>query len=507
MQLERSSGILMPVSALPSPYGIGTLGKEAYTFVDFLHRSGQKYWQILPMGPTGYGDSPYACASSFAGNPYFIDPDMLREDGLLLPGEADGYFWGDDRCRIDYGAVYANRFELLRKAFLRDRDRKALDDFCTKNAFWLDDYSLFMALKAHFGMKAWTKWPDEDIRLHRPEACARWRDELREETTFYSWIQFMFFRQWEKLKAYAADKGVLIIGDIPVYVPLDSADVWSEPQWFQLDDDNLPTDVSGVPPDYFNEDGQLWGNPLYRWDALRDDGYGWWIRRVDGAFRFCDVLRIDHFRGLESYWAVPRGETTARNGRWIKGPGMDFVGPLCGWFHDKTFIAEDLGYLTPEVRQLLADSGLPGMKVLQFAFDPHEPSDYLPHKYPRSCVCYTGTHDNETMPGWFASTDKEALEHAFRYLGLHEAEGYTWGVIRGGMCSAADLFIAQMQDYLGLGSEARMNRPGQPEGNWQWRMKKDALTDKLAARIAEMTVMYGRAPEREAEAPAEEKTV
>ena len=494
MQLERSSGILMPISALPSPYGIGTLGKEAHAFVDFLHEAGQKYWQLLPMGPAGYGGSPYSSLSSFAGNPYYIDPVRLEKEGLLLPGEAEGYFWGDDPRSVDYGAVFASRSRLLKQAFLRAKDREGFAEFCQANEGWLPDYSLFMALKRHFGMKAWTEWPDRAIRLHQPQACEKWRRRLREEIGFYSWIQYMFFRQWEELRSCAADKGVLIIGDIPVYVPMDSADVWSEPQWFQLDERNLPTEVSGVPPDYFNEDGQLWGNPLYRWDAMKADGYGWWIRRVGGAFRFCDVLRIDHFRGLESYWAVPQEEKTARNGRWVKGPGMDFVGALCGWFHDRSFIAEDLGFLTPEVRKLLADSGLPGMKVLQFAFDPHEASDYLPHNYPRHCVCYTGTHDNETLSGWLLTADREVVVHARRYLGLNRQEGYAWGIIRGGMCSAADLFVAQMQDYLGLGSEARMNRPGQPDGNWRWRVDADSLSHALAQRIRDMTILYGRAP-------------
>ena len=335
--------------------------------------------------------------------------------------------------------------------------------------------------------------PQSPARKRREEeALNRARLAYADEIDFYRMLQYLFFKQWNKLKSYANQKGIRIIGDIPIYVPLDSADVWSEPQWFQLDDSNLPTEVSGVPPDYFNEDGQLWGNPLYRWDAMKEDGYGWWIRRVGGAFRFCDVLRFDHFRGLESYWAVPRGEKTARNGRWIKGPGMGFMGPLLGWFHDKEFIAEDLGYLTPEVRKLLEDSGLPGMKVLQFAFDPLEPSDYLPHNYTRNCVCYTGTHDNDTLAGWLESATEEELSFAKKYAGLNSGEGYARGIIRLGMSSPAKLFVAPLADYLGLGSEARINTPGTLGGNWTWRSLETDINDELASDIAELTRRYGR---------------
>ena len=498
MDIERSSGILMPISSLPSPYGVGTLGQSAYDFIDFLHSAGQRWWQLLPMGPTGYGDSPYSALSSFAGNPYFIDLDMLMEDGLLTRKEAEAHPWGSDPEHVDYKAVAAGRFDVLRLAYRRgrERDAAAFGAFCTENARWLNDYALFMALKRQFDGAPWTEWP-EDIRLRRPEACARWRERLADDIGFFSYVQFLFFRQWDALRAYAKENGVGLIGDIPIYVPLDSADVWAEPQWFELDDRNLPTAVSGCPPDYFNEDGQLWGNPLYRWDEMAVDGYGWWIRRVDGAFRFCDALRFDHFRGLESYWAVPAGESTARNGEWRKGPGMAFVGPLRGWFHDRAFIAEDLGFMTPEVRQLLSDSGFPGMKVLQFAFDWREPSDYLPHTYTHNCVCYTGTHDNETLAGWIASVDKRCLAHAKEYLGLSRQEGYRWGIIRGGMASTSRLFVAQMQDYLGLGNDARMNVPGTPQGNWRWRMKADALTPALAERLLRMTKLYGRLPWRE----------
>lgn len=495
MQTGRGSGILMAVSSLPSPHGIGTLGRAAYDFVDFLAAAGQKYWQILPLGPTGYGDSPYAALSSFAGNPYFIDLDTLAEDGLLTQAEIEAADRGGDLALVDYGAVYETRFDILRRAYERgkERDAAAFSAFCEENARWLPEYALFMALKRRFDMAPWLAWP-EDIRLRRPEAVAEWRKTLREEIGFFSYIQFLFFGQWDALKAYANENGVSIIGDVPIYVPLDSADVWSEPQWFELDENNVPKEVAGVPPDYFNEDGQLWGNPLYRWDAMARDGYGWWIRRVDGAFRFCDVLRFDHFRGLESFWAVPYGDETARNGRWVKGPGTAFVDALRGWFRDKRFIAEDLGFMTPEVQRLLADSGFPGMKVLQFAFDWREPSDYLPHNYAPNCVCYTGTHDNETLASWLDSVDPRCAAHAKRYLGLNEEEGYLWGIIRGGMCSAAALFVAQMQDYLELGAHARMNEPGTSQGNWRWRMLPDAITPALTEKIRKMTELYGRAP-------------
>lgn len=496
-ELARSSGILMPVSSLPSKYGIGTMGKAAYDFVDFLKAAGQTYWQVLPLGPTGYGDSPYAALSTFAGNPYYIDLDLLAEEGLLEREEAEAVDWGGDPTRVDYGKIYDHRFDILRKAYERERDREAVRRFAADNRRWLPDYALYMALKRHFGMQSWIDWPEEDIRLHRYDACERWRGELREDILFFEYIQYLFFRQWDALKRYANESGIQIIGDVPIYVPLDSVDVWAEPHWFQLDDRNIPTEVSGVPPDYFSENGQLWGNPLYRWDELERDGFGWWIRRVDGAFRFCDLLRFDHFRGLESYWAVPYGETTAKNGRWVKGPGMALVRVLQGWFADKGFIAEDLGYLTPEVKALLAESGFPGMKVLEFAFDWREPSDYLPHTYSSNCVCYTGTHDNETLAGWLRSVDKRCVAQAKAYLGLNKEEGFRWGIIRGGMSSVAALFVAQMQDYLGLGDEARMNEPGTAQGNWRWRVSPDAVTPELAKRIRRITGLYGRLPVEE----------
>ena len=492
--MKRSSGILMPISSLPSPHGIGTLGAEARKFVDFLADAGQSWWQILPVGPTSYGDSPYQSFSAYAGNPYLIDLDLLCEDGLLTPAEVNAVSWGTDPTRVDYSAIYNGRFPLLHLAMERgwERDADKAKAFSEENDAWLPDYALFMALKRHFGMSAWTEWPDEDIRLRRPEAVARYREELADDIRLFTYIQYLFFRQWEALRSYAHEKGIGIIGDLPIYVAMDSADVWADPRAFQLDERNVPAEVAGVPPDYFTADGQLWGNPLYDWDAMKADGYTWWIRRIAGASRLYDILRIDHFRGLESYWAVPYGETTAKVGRWVKGPGMDLMNVLTEKFPNIQFIAEDLGYLTPEVRQLLEDSGLPGMKVLQFAFDSREAANYLPHTYPRHCVCYAGTHDNSTLMGWKDEAAPADIAMAREYLGLHDEEGFNWGVLRGGQSSVADLFIAQMQDYLGLGSEARMNTPGILGGNWQWRMLPGQITDELTARIARMTSLYGR---------------
>ena len=492
--MKRSCGILLPVFALPSPYGIGTLGQAAYDFVDFLRQAGQSWWQMLPLGPTGYGDSPYQSFSSYAGNPYFIDLDLLRRDGLLTAQEIASLAWGSDPARVDYAALYENRFVLLQKAAERGwaRDRAEVQLFARQNAQWLPDYALYMAVKRHFDEKPWTQWPDEAIRLRKPEAMAQYRQMLASDIRMFTYSQFLFFRQWNALREYAHEQGVGIIGDLPIYVSMDSADVWAEPAFFQLDSDGYPTETAGVPPDCFSRDGQLWGNPLYRWEAMKADGYGWWIRRVDGAAKLYDMLRIDHFRGFESYWAVSYGDTTAKNGHWVKGPGMDLVQVLLNWFPQMQFIAEDLGFLTPEVRKLLADSGLPGMKVLEFAFDSREPSNYLPHLYTPHCVCYTGTHDNAPLLAWKEEADPDDLALAVQYLGLNEEEGFHWGVLRGGMSSVAELFVAQMQDYLGLGAESRINTPGKPVGNWQWRLHPGQLTAALSRRMAHMARLYGR---------------
>ncbi len=482
------------MSSLPSPYGFGTMGKEAFRFIDFLVAAGQKYWQLLPLGPTSYGDSPYSSFSSFAGNPYMIDLDLLIEEGLLKREEADAVDWGNDPGQADYGKLYEGRFPLLRKAFARGKDplRADFDDFCRENGRWLDNYALYMAVKAHFGMISWTQWPDEAIRLHRSEAVAQYREKLREDWEFYCFVQFLFFRQWKALKAYARKKGVLLIGDVPIYVAMDSADVWSEPHFFQLDEENLPKEVAGVPPDAFTADGQLWGNPLYDWDRMQADGFGWWIRRIEGATKLFDVLRIDHFRGMESYWAVPAKDTTAKNGRWRQGPGMALVGVLTSWFHGTDFIAEDLGYLTPEVRKLVRDSGLPGMCIMEFAFDAHGDSDYLPHRCAENRVCYLGTHDNDTILGWKEKTDEENLRFAQRYMHITPDEGWCWGMIRSGMATASRLFVVQMQDVLELDGSCRMNTPGTSTGNWRWRMLPGKADSELAEKLRLYTETFRR---------------
>ena len=491
--MDRSSGILMSMSALPSKYGIGSMGKCAYEFVDFLKAAGQKYWQLLPLGPTSYGDSPYSSFSTFAGNPYFIDLDMLIADGLLRRADLKGINWGEDEQSTDYGRIYDNRFKILRRAFERGGERLAAEtaEFRRKNA-WVEKYALYMAVKASFGMVSWMEWPDEAIRTHRPEAVREYGEKLRGDVDFYVFLQYLFYEQWQKLHAYAHDNGVQFIGDIPIYVALDSADVWSDPQFFQLDGNNVPTEVAGVPPDAFTEDGQLWGNPLYDWDAMAADGYGWWIRRIDGARKLYDIIRIDHFRGFESYWAVPYGDTTAKNGHWKPGPGMNLVGVLTSWFSDLRLIAEDLGYITPGVKKLLSDSGLPGMKVMEFAFDAHGESDYLPHRCERNSVCYLGTHDNDTVLGWLETTGKDDRQFAERYMHITSDEGWCWGMIRTGMSTASDLFVMQMQDVLELPASARMNTPGTASGNWRWRMLPGAANRRLAKKLRTYTETFRR---------------
>ena len=492
--MKRSSAIILPIYALPSPHGIGTLGKAARDFVDFLADAGQAWWQILPVGPTSFGDSPYQSPSAFAGNPYLIDLDELVADGLLTQDEVEAPNWGDDPASVDYALHYKSRAKVLRLAYERgrERDAKQVARFRTENASWLEDYALFMAIKRHFGMRSWIEWPDAAIRMREPQAVKEYRERLADQVEFNVYVQYLFFHQWNELRAYANENHVGIIGDLPIYVAMDSADIWAEPQWFQLDRKNMPVEVAGVPPDSFNADGQLWGNPLYHYEAMSADGYGWWKRRIAGAAKLYDVIRIDHFRGFESYWAVPFKETTARHGRWVKGPGMDLVGALTHAFPELEFIAEDLGYHTPEVEKLLKDSGFPGMKVLEFAFDSRDASPFLPHSFAPNSTCYVGTHDNQTLMGWRDEADPDDVELATSYFGLNEEEGFSWGFMRGGMSSVSVLFAAQMQDYLGLGAESRTNTPGTLGGNWQWRLLPDQITTKLSERIAAMTRLYGR---------------
>lgn len=483
--MNRSCGILLHITSLPSRYGIGTLGQAAYDFVDFLHAAGQSYWQILPIGPTGYGDSPYQSFSTFAGNPYLIDLDRLIRQSWLTPAEVSAFPWAQHPGQVDFSLLYQQRLPLLRRAY--ERFRKAppasFSHFCQAEQDWLEEYALFMALKAQFGNGPWTSWP-QALRLRKPETLARARAGLAEEQNFHRFLQYEFYRQWDALRAYAREKGVKMIGDIPIYVPLDSADLWCSPELFQLDHDRQPLCVAGCPPDSFSQEGQYWGNPLYDWGRMERDGFAWWLRRIAAAGRLFDVIRIDHFRGFESYWSIPAKADSARAGAWVKGPGMKLIRRIKDRFPHLDFIAEDLGFLTDAVREMVAQSGFPGMKVLEFAFDSREPSDYLPHRYGENCVCYTGTHDNATLSQWCRESPPETLAYAREYLHLSPSEDLAAALLRSGLASKANLFVAQMQDYLGLGSGARMNEPGtlKPE-NWRWCCTKDQLTGTLARRL------------------------
>ena len=488
----RCSGILMHISSLPGPYGVGTMGKHAFRFVDFLEEAGQSVWQILPLTPTGYGDSPYQSCSTFAGNHYLIDLEALVEEKLLREEELSGIRWSWSETKADFGLLYSNRLNALRKAYGRFTAQKKLDAFCAKNVSWLPDFALFMALKDRFGGKPWYQW-DKDLKFRKADAIAAARQELKEEIRFFCFVQYLFYTQWNALRAYAHGKGIRIIGDVPIYVPYDSVEVWKDTQLFQLDERLDPVSVAGCPPDAFSADGQLWGNPLYRWDVMAEDGYAWWIRRLAAAGELYDVVRMDHFRGLEAYWSIPYVDETAKGGKWVTGPGMDFVNAVKKGLPELNMIAEDLGFLTQEVLDLRDASGFPGMKVLEFAFDSREPSDYLPHTYVSNTVCYTGTHDNMTMRQWFENAAPEAVEYATEYMNLSEKEGLVWGVVRTAYASVSDLCVIQMQDLLNLGAEARMNFPGTlSDSNWTWRASDDFMSKDLAKKILNMTKLYGR---------------
>jgi len=492
--MKRASGIVLPLFSLPSPYGIGTMGKAAKGFVDFLADARQSWWQVLPVGPTSYGDSPYQSPSAFAGNPNFVDLDLLVADGLLTKAEIESREWGEDPSCVDYELLYENRLDLLRLACDRGwrRDLADVQAFAQENADWLDDYALFMAVKRHFCMAAWYTWPDEGIRLHGQDACLHYRRELAADVRLFTFVQYLFFKQWNELRSYAHDHDVGIFGDMPIYVALDSADVWSHPENYQLDERNNPTRVAGVPPDYFSIDGQLWGNPLYDYAHMAHNDFAWWQRRLQAAGHLYDMVRIDHFRGFARYWSVPAGATTAKSGQWVDGPGMRLIDALRKGNPDVELVAEDLGTPTPDVIELLAASGLPGMKVLQFAFDGRRDNEHLPHGISQNCVCYTGTHDNAPLGEWFAEETEECIGLAKRYMGLNDDEGMIWGMVRQGMSSVATLFFAQLQDYLELGPGSRINTPGTFEGNWRWRLREGQLTSDLSSRIADITQLYGR---------------
>ena len=491
----RESGILCHISSLPSPYGIGALSKEAFEFVDFLKKAGQSFWQILPLGPTGYGDSPYQSFSTFAGNPYFIDLVKLIDDGLLTKEECDALDFGSNPEAVDFGRQYESRFKALRIACERFRGHIPDDYyiFTQKNSFWLEDYALFMALKDENGGKCWHEW-DTDLRDRRPDALAAASARLTKEIGFWRFQQYEFDRQWKALLAYAHKNGVSFIGDIPIYLASDSADAWANPRLLQFNAENESIAVAGCPPDGFSADGQLWGNPLYDWEYLRENGYDWWIRRIAHCLERFDVLRVDHFRAFDEYYAIPFGSENAKDGRWEKGPGIEFFEAVKRELGKVSIIAEDLGYLTDSVRKLVRDTGFPGMKVLQFAFDSSEDSDYLPFYFTRNAVVYTGTHDNETTLGWVGNLNDHDRDFARRYIhSINTSYGeFVWDLIREAQRSVCDLCIIPMQDYLVKGNEARMNRPATMGSNWQWRMKPHELSDALSASILEMTKLYGR---------------
>lgn len=493
--MVRESGVLMHVTSLASKYGIGTMGEAAYQFADFLHAAGQSCWQMLPLGPTSYGDSPYQSFSTFAGNPYLIDLDLLREDGLLREEEYASIDWGEDAARVDYGKMYQNRFLVLRKACRRllASPPADYDEFLKQND-WLEDYALYMTIKDIQGGKSWTEWEDP-YRLHDLKALEEVRREHKEDIDFWNAVQYLFLRQWKALKKYVNGLGIRLIGDIPIYVSMDSVDVWAHPEQYQLDADLKPVEISGCPPDSFSAIGQIWGNPLYNWVAMAEDGFRWWIRRIDHWCRMMDVIRIDHFRGFAGYFAIPFGADTAAGGHWKKGPGMELFDAVRRKLGESRIIAEDLGFLTDDVHRLRIDTGFPGMKIIEFAFDTRDSGNYFPYTYPAHSVCYTGTHDNEPVMGWIETAPAEDVSLAKEYLNLTEEEGYNWGMMRAAWASESNLAIVQAQDLLGLGHESRMNTPSTSKGNWCWRAKPGAFTPQLAAKLRHKTKIYGRLPE------------
>lgn len=491
----RASGILLPISCLPSRYGIGCFSKEAYWFVDQLKEAGQKYWQILPLGPTGYGDSPYQSFSTFAGNPYFIDLEELIEKGYLSRQECEDCDFGDNPRYIDYEKLYKSRFLLLKKAYQASncQEDKEFKHFVKKNEYWLSDYALFMAIKDHFQGVSWLNL-EEDIRFRKSKALKEYTNALSEEIEFYQFLQYVFRNQWKRLKKYANQNGIKIIGDIPIYVALDSSDCWANTKLFQFNEENLPLAVAGCPPDAFSETGQLWGNPLYDWKHHEKTDFEWWTQRVKYSFKLYDVVRIDHFRGFDEYYVVPYGEETAINGRWEKGPGFDLFKTFNKKLGALDIIAEDLGMLTDSVHQLLKKTGYPGMKVLQFAFDAESESSYLPHNYNINCVVYTGTHDNNTTRGWYDTISEADKQFSMDYLNNNASskEEIAWDFIRLAMESVAKICIVPLQDYLGLGSEGRINTPSTLGDNWKWRMLEEELSKDIVLQIEKLTKVYGR---------------
>lgn len=497
----RRSGVLLPITSIPSKYGIGGFSKECYEFVDFLEKAGQSLWQILPLGPTGYGDSPYQSFSTYAGNPYFIDLEKLIEAGWITQEDCEGDLLTEESAGtesvkdryVDYGKIYETRFTVLRKAYANSgiEQDPVFRRFCENNAYWLDDYALYMAVKNAFGGKSFIEW-DEDIRFRKPAALRQYREKYADEIGFIRFQQYLFSKQWSALRAYAAKKSIQIIGDIPIYVAYDSADVWASPELFQLDEDLKPVGVAGCPPDAFSATGQLWGNPLYRWEYHKETGYDWWIRRIARCYELYDILRIDHFRGFDEYYFIPYGDPTAQFGHWEKGPGYDIFRVMKQKFKKMDVIAEDLGYLTPSVLRLVKKSGYPGMKVLLFAFDGGSDSAYLPHNYERNAVVYTGTHDNDTIEGWLKNAKRKTVSFTMRYLNVKRKRDIRPAMIRAALSSVADTAVIPIQDYLGLDNSARMNLPSTLGDNWKWRILPGELTEELAEEMAGLAKLYDR---------------
>lgn len=490
---KRANGILLHISSLPGKNGIGTMGKNAYEFVDFLKKAGQTYWQILPLCPTSYGDSPYQSFSTFAGNPYFIDLENLAEQGFLQKSDFENVKWCKNEQFVDYSTLYTERHKIFKK--LQESFNKKIPsdfkNFCTENSDWLDDYALFMAIKDFQNGISFEFWPEE-IRQRNPKSLKEYSKKFGERCEYYKILQYFFYKQWFNLKNYANQNGIKIIGDIPIYVAADSADVWANPEQFELDKNFKPIEVAGCPPDGFSADGQLWGNPVYNWQKMKETDYAWWKKRLQKSLKVYDIIRIDHFRGFDSYYCIPYGNKSAAGGIWKKGPGMDLFNSLKNEFGDLPVIAEDLGFLTESVRQLLKNSGFPGMKVLQFAFDSREQSDYLPYKYGKNCVVYTGTHDNDTILGWTKSANPQDIKSAKEYLRAKTDSEIVKEMILSAMSSTANTCILTMQDLIGLGSEARMNTPSTVGKNWKWRATKNQFTKEIQDFLEKYTKVYGR---------------
>lgn len=490
---KRASGILMHISSLPGDTGIGTLGRHAYKFVDYLEKYGQTYWQMLPICPTSYGDSPYQSFSTFAGNPYFIDFELLEKDGFLNTADWKDINWGSDRQHIDYGLLYVERHKVFAKiqTHFNKNIPSDFDAYCKDNSFWLDDYALFMAIKDAHGGKSFSEW-ESNIRLRSQDALDQWSKQCAERIQYYKILQYLFFKQWYALKKYANDKGIKIIGDIPIYVSSDSSDVWTNPKQFKLKDDMTPLEVAGCPPDAFSAEGQLWGNPVYDWEHHKETGYAWWKKRISECLKIYDVIRIDHFRGFDEYYCIPFGSPNATNGQWRKGPGATLFKEIKKEFGNLNIIAEDLGYLTDSVIQMLKDVGFPGMKLLQFAFDSRETSNYIPYLYGHNCVVYTGTHDNDTILGWAKSARQEDVEFAKKYLRADSDEKLRQEMMICALSSVANTCILCMQDLIGLDGAARMNIPSTVGSNWKWRATEEQITDSNFEFLGCYTSLYGR---------------